>query len=112
MLVVCTCEWVHLDTEPPRRGVCGGLLYATDMPVLECKGVRNQVQLPMFVRNVLPVIRRASITNMSRQYTYDATLRHIRATIVVVESNEYYTMCVCVCVCVVFIVTRTAHAPY
>ena len=39
-----------------------------------------------------------------KQCTYSLTLRHVCATIVAVESNEYYertySECVCVCVCV------------
>jgi hypothetical protein len=29
--------------------------------------------------------------------TYNVTLKRIRATIVAVKSNEYYTTCVCIC---------------
>lgn len=36
-----------------------------------------------------------------RHFTYNVRLRRVPATIVAVESNEYYTLCVCVCMALI-----------
>jgi len=47
------------------------------------------------------------IAMQDRQYTYILTLRRFCATIVAVESNEYYTRTICVCV---FVALGNQHA--
>ena len=54
----------------------------------------------------------ASLQNAYKdgQCTYNATLRSVRATVVAVETNEYYILWVCVCR--IGYPERNAHEPY